>query len=119
MRVILRKQDIPPAEKPPVVLEIVLTAGLIETNELPQLLEAVANELPAGGEEGVIISGRLPVWAFSALLPPKTVGRYLRPAIGRRGRRSNPHPRRIGRRNYPRYPKLSKGHYRVPVGGDK
>jgi CRISPR-associated protein Csx3 len=68
MRVILRKQDIQQAEKPPVVLEIVLTAGLIETSELPQLLEAVANELPAGGEEGVIISGRLPVWAFSALI---------------------------------------------------
>jgi CRISPR-associated Csx3 family protein len=68
MKIILRKQDTPSAEKPPIVLEIILTTGLIETAELPQLLEAVANNLPAGGEEGVIISGRLPVWAFSALI---------------------------------------------------
>jgi CRISPR-associated Csx3 family protein len=68
MKVILRKQDIPSAEKPPIVLEIILTTGLMETKELPQLLEVVANNLPAGGEEGVIISGRLPVWAFSALI---------------------------------------------------
>jgi CRISPR-associated protein Csx3 len=68
MRIILRKQDMPSAEKPPIVLEIILTTGLIETAELPQLLEAVANNLPAGGEEGIIISGRLPVWAFSTLI---------------------------------------------------
>jgi CRISPR-associated Csx3 family protein len=68
MKVILTKQDTPSAEKPPIVLEIILTTGLIETGELLQLLEAVANNLPAGGEEGVIISGRLPVWAFSALI---------------------------------------------------
>ena len=54
MMIILRKQDMPPVEKPPVVLEIILTTGLIETSGLPQLLEAVANNLPAGGEEGVI-----------------------------------------------------------------
>jgi CRISPR-associated protein Csx3 len=65
VRVILRKQDIP---SPPIVLEIILTTGLIEADELPQLLETVANKLPAGGEEGIIISGRLPVWAFSALV---------------------------------------------------
>jgi CRISPR-associated protein Csx3 len=68
MKVILRKQDIPSAEKLPIVLEIILTTGLIETNELPRLLETVASKLPAGGEEGIIISGRLPVWAFSALI---------------------------------------------------
>jgi CRISPR-associated protein Csx3 len=67
MKVILRKQDIPSTEKPPIVLEIILTTGLIGIDELPQLLQAVANELPAGGEEGIIISGRLPVWVFSAL----------------------------------------------------
>jgi len=49
------------------LLEVVLTRGVIEASELPALLAAVEAAVPAGGEEGVVVSGRLPVWAFAAL----------------------------------------------------
>lgn len=42
--------------------------GLMTADGLPTLLQKVEEALgSAGGEEPVIISGRLPVWAFSAL----------------------------------------------------
>jgi CRISPR-associated protein Csx3 len=49
------------------ILEVVLSRGLIEPRELPALLRAVEAHVPAGGTEGIVISGRLPVWAFAAL----------------------------------------------------
>jgi CRISPR-associated protein Csx3 len=49
------------------MLEMVLSRGLIEPRELTSLLRAVESHVPAGGTEGVVISGRLPVWAFAAL----------------------------------------------------
>jgi CRISPR-associated protein Csx3 len=50
------------------VLELVLSRGLIEPRELPALLRAVEARVPAGGVEPVVVSGRLPVWAFAALV---------------------------------------------------
>ena len=49
------------------VIEITLTRGLIEPGELSALLGAVGDRVPAGGTEGLVLSGRLPVWAFAAL----------------------------------------------------
>ena len=36
-------------------------------DQLPELVQAVESQVPAGGTEGVILSGRMPVWAFAAL----------------------------------------------------
>ena len=49
------------------VLGIPLSRGLIEPRELPDLLRAVESRVPAGGTEPVVVSGRLPLWAFAAL----------------------------------------------------
>jgi CRISPR-associated Csx3 family protein len=49
------------------IIDVVLSRGLIEPRELPALLRAVEAHVPAGGTEGVVLSGRLPVWAFAAL----------------------------------------------------
>ncbi len=57
----------PEQTKKPILLHIVLATGLIETDELTDLLAAVAERVPSGGEEPIIISGKLPVWAFAAL----------------------------------------------------
>jgi CRISPR-associated Csx3 family protein len=54
-------------EEKPILLHIKLTT-LIEPKELGKFLEVVGEHVPAGGKEPVIISGRLPVWAFSALV---------------------------------------------------
>jgi len=50
-----------------IIIDVVLTRGLIEPRELPDLLRAVEARAPAGGVEPVVVSGRLPVWAFAAL----------------------------------------------------
>jgi CRISPR-associated Csx3 family protein len=55
------------SEPKPIFLHIVLSSGLIETEELEELLQVVEKHVTAGGVEPVILSGRLPVWAFSAL----------------------------------------------------
>jgi CRISPR-associated protein Csx3 len=49
-----------------VVLEVSLP-GLLAPTDLPRLLAAAQAAVPAGGREGVVLSGRLPVWAFAAL----------------------------------------------------
>jgi CRISPR-associated Csx3 family protein len=49
------------------VLEIILKDGLISPDQLPELLKAAEAALPAAGKELVVLSGRLPVWAFAAL----------------------------------------------------
>lgn len=42
--------------------------GLMTVDGLPELIKAVERALGSlGGQEGVVISGRLPVWAFAAL----------------------------------------------------
>lgn len=51
-----------------IVAEITLLRGIIEPAELPQLVAAVGKTVPDGGTEPVVISGRLPVWAFAALV---------------------------------------------------
>jgi CRISPR-associated protein Csx3 len=38
--------------------------GIISPNQLPEILKKLPE---AGGTEGVIISGRLPVWAYAAI----------------------------------------------------
>jgi CRISPR-associated protein Csx3 len=49
------------------VLEVILKDGFLSPDQLPDLLKAAAEILPPGGKEMVVISGRLPVWAFVAL----------------------------------------------------
>jgi CRISPR-associated Csx3 family protein len=51
----------------PIFLHIVLPPGLIETEELEELLQVVEKRIPAEGAEPIILSGKLPVWVFSAL----------------------------------------------------
>jgi len=47
------------------VVEIILSSGVAEPGDLKRL----ATLLPtAGGSEGVIISGRIPVWAYGAVV---------------------------------------------------
>ena len=48
------------------VLEFELTNPLIPA-DLPRAVKAATDALPAGGREGVVISGRGPVWLFAAL----------------------------------------------------
>lgn len=50
-----------------IIVEVVLVQGVIAPDQLPELVQAVSSKVPAGGTEGVILSGRLPVWAFAAL----------------------------------------------------
>jgi len=50
-----------------ILVEVKLKEGLIHPDDLPGLVGAVRNACPTAGPEGVIISGRLPVWAFAAL----------------------------------------------------
>jgi CRISPR-associated protein Csx3 len=52
----------------PTVVEVVLTgSGVISPDQLSQLLVRVAEKVPAGGAEPVVLSGRLPVWVYAAL----------------------------------------------------
>lgn len=46
-------------------LDITLSSGVIAPEELQKLIENIPVE--AGGTEGIILSGRMPVWAFAAL----------------------------------------------------
>jgi len=41
--------------------------SIIEPNELPKLINKIAQLFSAQGNEPIIISGRLPVWAYAAL----------------------------------------------------
>jgi CRISPR-associated protein Csx3 len=50
-----------------VMIEVTLTRGIIEPSELSSLVDTIRAAVPDGGVEGVIISGRLPVWVFAAL----------------------------------------------------
>lgn len=50
-----------------VTIEVKLTTGVMTPEELPELLRAVEDVLPPGGTDGVVVSGRLPVWAFAAI----------------------------------------------------
>lgn len=49
-----------------IVIEITLS-GALAPSDLPRLLHAACAALPDGGTEGVVLSGRLPVWAYAAL----------------------------------------------------
>jgi CRISPR-associated protein Csx3 len=51
-----------------ILLEITLRCGLIEPAELSDLLRRAEEKVPAGGTEGIVFSGRMPVWAFAALV---------------------------------------------------
>ncbi|MEM1599138.1 MAG: CRISPR-associated protein Csx3 [Pyrobaculum sp.] len=46
------------------VVKIVLS-GMLEPAELPTLIEEVVRGVDRGVEETIVISGRLPVWAFT------------------------------------------------------
>lgn len=51
-----------------IILEILLANGILDPVELPRLLRAASKSVPQGGTEPVVLSGRLPVWAFAALV---------------------------------------------------
>ena len=57
---------VPMTEKTTRILHIDLS-GNLDLNRLNDLLDICEKNLPSGGVEGVILSGRLPVWAFVAL----------------------------------------------------
>jgi len=48
------------------LIEITLVGGVIAPDDLAALIQALP--VSAGGEEGVAISGRMPVWAFAAIV---------------------------------------------------
>jgi CRISPR-associated protein Csx3 len=50
-----------------ILLEIQLT-DVLAPAQLPELLRATEAAVPAAGTEPVVVSGRLPVWAFAALV---------------------------------------------------
>jgi len=47
------------------IITVTLQAGLLQPEQLPDLIAAMPS---AGGTEGIILSGRLPVWAFATLV---------------------------------------------------
>lgn len=49
-----------------IFINVVLTKGIINTEEIEKLIDEMPVE--AGGKEGVILSGRMPVWAFASLV---------------------------------------------------
>ena len=49
-----------------VFINVNLKEGIISPDQLQALIDAMP--VDAGGQDGVVISGRLPVWAFSALV---------------------------------------------------
>ncbi|MEM1522742.1 MAG: CRISPR-associated ring nuclease Crn3/Csx3 [Thermofilaceae archaeon] len=53
-----------------VLLEITLTADVLAPQQLPALLRRVSEALPptVHGDKVITISGRLPVWAFAAIV---------------------------------------------------
>lgn len=50
-----------------VIVEITLSSGVITPEELPRLGELFAQELATAPSGAVMISGRMPVWAFAHL----------------------------------------------------
>ena len=52
-------------KKKKLFINIILTKGVITPEEVSELIKKLPVE--AGGTEGVILSGRMPVWAFAAL----------------------------------------------------
>ena len=51
------------------LVEVVLGGnGIIHTGQLQQLIQTVERRIQAGGTEGIILSGRLPVWVYGALV---------------------------------------------------
>ncbi len=50
-----------------IVVSITLSGGIIAPEDLPNLLEAASKAVPPAGTEAVVLSGRMPVWAFAAL----------------------------------------------------
>lgn len=52
-----------------IVLNITIGGnGIIKPQQLPALLSKIKSIIEGGGEEGIILSGRLPVWAYGALV---------------------------------------------------
>jgi CRISPR-associated Csx3 family protein len=71
-----------------VLVEIIIGGnGIISPSQLRDILQKVEEALSgAGGTEGVIISGRLPVWAFCAithLLHPRPFIATFEPRVGK------------------------------------
>lgn len=50
-----------------ILVEIVLTKGVITPEELSNLIKVIEDKVQPGSSEGIILSGRLPVWVFTAL----------------------------------------------------
>jgi len=64
------------------ILEIILSAGVITPADLPSLVKKVGEAVPPAsvGTKTVCLSGRLPVWVYSALAhlfhPVRAVATY-------------------------------------------
>ncbi len=68
------------------LVEITLAKGVITPEELPLLLGTVAAQVPEGGTDGVVLSGRMPVWAFAALahmFHPRPYVATFEPRVGK------------------------------------
>lgn len=48
-----------------IFVDITLSSGIINPSDIPALIQSLP--VPAGGTDGIILSGRMPVWAFAAL----------------------------------------------------
>ena len=65
-----------------VIIEVLLSAGVITPADLPKLVRQVSETVPpvSVATQVVCISGRLPVWCFAALAhlyhPAKAVGTF-------------------------------------------
>ena len=60
--------------------------GIISPEDLPSLVETVRERVGESGEKVVVIGGRMPVWAYGALVhlfhPTRAVGTF-EPRVGR------------------------------------
>jgi len=61
-------------------IQIDRNGGVIAPAVLPEIIDAAEHHVPSAGTTGVIISGRLPVWVYAALVhhyhPRPWVGTY-------------------------------------------
>ena len=47
------------------LIEITISSGVLAPEDVQKLVDSVP--VPAGGTDGVVLSGRLPVWVYAAL----------------------------------------------------
>ena len=73
-------------EKVVVVQVKILGDGVLTPEDLPHLVRRVSEVVSEGGSEAIVISGRLPVWAFCALthhFHPRPLVATFEPRMGK------------------------------------